>query len=315
MEYRRFFIQLVKFIIILIVFDIVIGLSMRHLFFSQTSGKYYRISYPLEKTTDSLIIFGSSRANRHYSPSILTKETGVSCYNAGMQGKNIVFTDAIQKVILTRHKPKMIILDINPHELLENPVQYDKLGDLIPYYFKYEELLRPYINKKSKYENIKLLSITYQYNSTILHILKYKFLPQKDDNGYLPVKGTNIKIGKEELKESKNQSVKNIDNYFAESLESFIKRSKDLKIPIILVVSPMYKSNLKNDDKSFNLIKKIANKYNVQILNYLNSPEFDNPELFFDALHLNNVGSKKFSEKFAQDLKNIFLIKDNITAE
>ncbi len=69
-EYRKFINSIVLFLIVIVSFDMIFGDLARYAFFSQKSGKNYRITYSLDKTEDSILIFGSSHAVYHYIPKI-----------------------------------------------------------------------------------------------------------------------------------------------------------------------------------------------------------------------------------------------------
>jgi hypothetical protein len=44
------------------------------------------VTYSVEGTKADLLIFGSSRANRHYLPDNFEKRMNLSCFNIGQEG-------------------------------------------------------------------------------------------------------------------------------------------------------------------------------------------------------------------------------------
>jgi hypothetical protein len=281
----------------------------RYAFFTQKSGKNYRITYSLEHTQDSILIFGSSHAVYHYIPKIFEDSLGLSCYNAGVQGQGILFTSTIEKIVLKRIKPKIIILNIDQYWLFKYNKLYDLLSDLYPYYYLHKDIIGKTLMYKSKYENVTLLSKLYQYNSTIAHIVKYKIKPQPSYKGYLPLRGQISMEDVEELNRlhaSSNKYENEIDTVFVNALESFIKIGLDANCKIIFSVSPVVYNFLKPDNESFLLIQKIAKKHNIPILNYLRNAYFrGNYKLYKDKSHLNINGATYFSSIVAHDIKTL----------
>ena len=111
-NYTKLFTKLFIFILIFMVADRITGTVLKAMYFGEKTGKYYRMNNTIYKTDSKMVIFGSSRANRNYVPSILAKKTGLSCYNAGVQGEGILFSTAIEEMMLKRYSPSVIILNI-----------------------------------------------------------------------------------------------------------------------------------------------------------------------------------------------------------
>jgi hypothetical protein len=313
MEYYQLIKKTSLFLITLVILDVLLGGMARYSFFTQKSGKYYRMTYAIEQTTDSLIIFGSSHAINHYIPSIIEDSIGFSCYNAGIQGQGIMMFSTIQKILIQRYHPKIVLLNIDPEFLQTYKQRYDLLSDLYPYYFKHKKIIGDILKYKSKYERIKLLSELFQYNSTIVHIIKYWFIHQNSYKGYRPLKGEipySVLKNTNSKNETKNDNLK-IDTVFVSKFKEFINTTLQSDAALIFMVSPViYKSNIENN-KSFALIKEITKKFDIPMLNYRNDPSFlGKNKLFRDESHLNGEGAQVFSKIVAHDLKQM-LKQDN----
>jgi len=303
-SYKITLIKSLKFLIILILIDQLLGTVTRIYFFKQQSGKYYRISYSMDSAKADIFIFGSSHANRHYDVDVFEKELGMTCYNAGVQGQELLFVATLQKIILQRTKPKLIILNIDPEWLYESAGSYDKLGELNPYYFKNPDLIGQVLKKNKRFIEIPLLSKLYQYNSTIAHIVKYFFFPQDDNKGFRALTGvndSNFKNQKSIELEEKNQK---IDTLFVRSFKELLINAKNNKVEIIAVTSPsLFGVNL-NRNFSFKEMESILLKQNVSLFNFCNDERFLNHnELYSDPGHLNIKGAALFS-KFVADTIN-----------
>lgn len=292
------------FVLLLVLMDFSIGHLVRFYFFRQETGKYARITHTIEKTKQELIIFGSSHANRHYVPEVFQRELGLSCYNAGIQGQGILCIDAVQALMLKRHVPRVVILNIDEQWLFTNDSKYDLLGDLNPYYYKYKKELLPFLVLKNKWAKYKLYSILYQYNSTVAHILRYRFKSQPDLSGYKPLFGVLKKHGKTgEKKQVTVDTKKTLDPNFIVALERFISKTNDAGSRIFFVTSPRVEPN-RPVNASYDKIKKIANNHAIPLLEYGDHPHFEGRhELFFDPHHLNHTGAQLFSTIVAQEIK------------
>jgi hypothetical protein len=309
-EYLKFLRKTIIFLIVLILMDFILGSIARFAFFSQRSGKYSRITYSLEKTQDSILIFGSSHALNHYIPAIIEDSLKISCYNAGIQGQGILMFSTIQKIILQRHTPYVTILNIDPEFLQEYKQRYDLLSDIEPYYFLHKEIIGNVLKYKSNFEKTKLLSKLYQYNSTIVHIIKYWLYPQSSYEGFHPLAGI-IPASRIEMHNKTIEKELKIDTVFVNKLKNFINTSLAAKTKLVFIVSPViYKSSL-DENKSFSLIKKISKFYNIPMLNYHNDSSFIGKNILFkDLSHLNNKGAEVFTKKVAHDLKSLLFTKN-----
>ena len=314
-EYIVFLKKGIKFILLFIVLDLTLGSLAKEIFFSQETGKYARLTYSIEKDNSEILIMGSSHANRHFVPKIIEREFKKTCYNAGVQGQNILFQLALQEIILKRHKPNTIIMNIDKKWMYKSDGSYGMLADLYPYYWKYRSELHPILSLKSKYLDFKLLFKSYQTNSTLVHVVKYFILPQKDFNGYIPFNGRmkNIKPNKNKSDISKNTKEDDlyIDKNFVNAFKEFIGNAKNNDINLILVISPTLKidSNIRNN-QSTNIMYTIASKNNIPIIDYSNNIKFTNKyNLFNDPGHLNNKGAKKITKMLCDKIKEKHYLK------
>src|ERR1700683_1640988 len=64
------------------------------------------------------------------------------------------------------------------------------MSDLFPYYGNAGDIIFRDFSRKDRFVgHIKFLSKTFPYNSTLVHVIKYKFSPQADFSGYEPLYG------------------------------------------------------------------------------------------------------------------------------
>jgi len=313
----RFLVRLTAFSVILIAADRLVGFALKKIYFNQRVGQFSQTTYAVDSTRQDIMIFGSSRAVRHYSPAIISNASGLSCYDSGRDGLMIPYSTAIEEVSLARHIPKLIILDITPRELGIDKSKYEKLAILLPYCDEHPQFIK-YIKEVSEFEAEKLFSKTYPYNSTAFILANNSLFSksvEKDDNGYLPLHGVMTKVemddySKRMTKRSKRTHQKTeiaetkAVNYFRQFLNNAAKN----KIKTMVVISPTILNNsfyLDNQIVERDLIVKITSEYpNVTFLDFSTDPRFNHhPEKFDDVFHLNKKGSEEFSAIIAQHIK------------
>jgi len=189
-ETSKFFIKIFYLFILVFILDFSIGYLLRYLYFNQKSGLQYRTTYSLEKTNQDIIILGPSTANHHYIPTIIEDSLNMTCYNTGRDGNGLLYNLAVQNAILKRYKPKLFIVDIRPSLLSDNFNDLERLSSLLPYYENHIEI-REIVRKRSTFEDLKLISRIYPFNSSLLIIisnnLNHKKNSKIDYNGYIPL--------------------------------------------------------------------------------------------------------------------------------
>lgn len=307
-----FFKKLLLFIVIIFAVDWVLGFGLDKLYFSLQKGQFAQTTYALDKASPDILVFGSSRAQHHYSSEILSTHFGYSIYNAGRDGQFLPYYCAVQDVILQRKTPKIIILDVNIWELGPNEQKYIKLAQLLPYVAEHP-VLRKYTAEISTFENLKLISKTYPYNSTLL-ISLYDHLftntEPEDDRGYFPLVGevkkemfNKYKTEKKTYDEKRETQTIIIDQKAVAYYHQFLQKTKDLNIKTYVVISPTVLKEPNTEEKS--LLESIAKKYsNVKFLDYSIDSDYNNHyQLFADEFHLNDKGANKFSQELAELIK------------
>src|SRR5690606_2150991 len=137
-------------------------------------------------------------------------------------------------------KPKLIILNVDKNWLYESEKAYDGLRDLYPYYWQHRDVLRPIFLKESKLIDLQLFFKSYQYNSTIVHALKYYLAPQLSYDGYVPAyrqMKPPATAASQKVKIPRPVN-KDLDTYFISAFESFIDLAREQKIELVFAISP-----------------------------------------------------------------------------
>jgi len=152
---------------------------------------------------------------------------------------------------------------------------------------------------KNYFEPIKLYSSVYPYNSLALKIIARNFgTDTSGDNGYYALKGS---LENESRDTSMRKANTKVDPIYLNALKEFIQNAKENNIPLFICFSPMYR---KIPKENYSVILGIMKKSNtVQFMNYLEDTTFLYPNYFTDQVHLNEKGSRLFSQKVASDIK------------
>jgi hypothetical protein len=301
-NFYRFFRSLMIFLLIVGLLDFGIGNCLRYFFFKQESGLLYRSTFAMEKTTASVLILGSSRANHHYTPEVFEKRLHLSFYNAGRDGNFLFYHYAVLKSVLKRYKPKIVILDFRNAEFLKDKNKYDRLSSLLPYYRTHPEI-RAIVELKSHYEKLKLLSSIYPFNSLLFTIAvgntEFNKKRKEDIKGYVPLNNIwNRPIQKDTI------NLYPTDSLEIKIFESFVKDCVNANVKLYVICSP-YFIDFQNSDYSIKIGKAIADQNNVTFLDYSRDSLFkNNPTLFSDMSHLNNEGAIKFSNIIVDKITN-----------
>ncbi|HMO60639.1 MAG TPA: SGNH/GDSL hydrolase family protein [Ferruginibacter sp.] len=301
-KYAYFFSRLLALLLIVIVLDAACGGILRYFYFRQSSGWNYRTTYALEQTTDSLLIFGSSRAVQQYHPEVFENKLELSYYNCGRDGNFNLYNYAMLQAVLKRHTPKIIVLDFMKAQFKENPAEYDRLSILLPYY-KHHPEIREIIHMRGPFERYKLLSASYPFNSTLFSTLTGNMAFNEKRNPH--IKGYVI------FDNTWDKPVKTItapppaytiDSTFLRLYESFIQDCQKAGVQLYIVCSPYYELS-PFTDYSIEKGKSIARQYNVDFFDYSkDSILISQQALFSDSMHLNDEGAKVFSARVAEDI-------------
>lgn len=279
--------------------DRVIGYYLKDMYFKQVKGEYYETNYSMTQVKEDVLIFGSSRAMRHYDPYILGDSLKLSAFNVGKAGNTLLYSEAVFSQILTYHKPKMVILDISPIEFArtERERGQKSMIDVLLKYHNLPIIERRINNLDSKQLILSRLFWTYEFNSSIYTLFHNEqgagTLVQS--KGFRPLNGTKI--------EAYNFAVDNQDYVedptLVNTFRDFLETARKNKIQVHVVISP---TTLYHSHNSVAAIKEITASFGYKTIDISHQPEFKNVSLYYDKTHLNDIGARKFSESLADSL-------------
>ena len=297
---KKYIIKIVIIAIIIVISDILWGYFFRYWFHNIQSGAIGRANYIAEQLDEDFLIFGSSRAEYHYNPLIISDSLGMTCYNCGASGYGILAAYGRLSIIKERHQPKVIIFDASRDFDIIIEDNYKYLGLLKKEYEKgYIAELFNDIDSTQKY---KMLSQMYRYNSNFNHNPISIFRPfhgkYKPDrlHGFLQLKGSfdSMKIDPSHMNDDGV-----IDSLKLKYVNKFIDLSEGAQLffvssPIWYGMSPEHLAPL----------KKICKLRHVPFLDFSNDPKYvHNNALFKDGKHLNDKGADEFTKDFIKTIR------------
>ena len=294
--------KLLLFLALLEVLDYATGSILEYFYFKHDPIVGPSTTYVANYANQQFLVIGSSHALHHYVSKQLADSTHLSCYNAGANGNYLLYSDAMLKCVLKRYTPKMILLDIRPDEFKVNQQGYDHLSVLLPYYDQYPEI-RSIIAQRSRFENIKLLSKTYQFNSQFLSIVNRNIYKNKTEFkadsllGFIPLFDTiKTKFTGEYYNDDK------IDQNYVSVYKEFIDDCLKRHIKLYVFISPIL-PEIHSQTRTIKIALKIANDTHVPFFDFSNDHRFKKNNYFYDDEHLNINGAKLFTLKVIEKIK------------
>lgn len=297
---QRIITRLAIFMLLCFLLDQAIGACGVYLYTHARKGYTQHNYYVGHKMLEDVIILGSSRAARHYDPSIISDSTGLSCYNCGVDGMGIIHDFGKLQMIEARYMPKMIVIDVvADFSLAKNDnlkyITYLKLDYAQP-------SVKRTVAEIAPEERWKMYCESYKYNSQWLKLLKdnMPLHPELTTNGYAPLHGilpyniTDRYIPEDEII---TDSVK--IKYLRQIIETFHEKTL-----LVFTISPQYKAP---NSENYNVLKQLCAEYNIPLLDFYTHSISQEKRFWTDVSHLNKEGAEKYSAMIAGELKQVLM--------
>jgi hypothetical protein len=289
----------IMLLVMFVAADQVAGYLLEELFLKQKKGEYHEISYALKQVNEDVLIFGSSRAVRHYDPAVLADSLQMSAFNVGKLGNTLLYSDAVFAQVLTFHKPKMVILDISPVEFAKTERERGQKS-MVNALLKFDHL--PAIEERIQAVSPKELIMsklfrTYKFNSAVYTLLTNDSGKSDLDaaKGFQARKGVKVT---DHIVNERNSNYEE-DPLLVKTFHNFLENAKKNNIQVHVVISP---TTLKQTNTSVERIKAITQAHGFNFIDVSFRPEFRNVSYYYDQTHLNATGAKMFSEMLGRHL-------------
>ncbi|WP_107040067.1 hypothetical protein [Brumimicrobium mesophilum] len=298
---KKFLYKVFLFIAIVFCVDYASGIVFGKLYKTAKSGVAFQENYIMNKTSQELLIFGSSRAAYHYIPAILKDTLGISTYNCGREGTGIYYHYGVLLSTLERYTPKVIFLDIDYRDIYvgEGIFGVDALKEHAPFYHSVSPEFDSLLSLTGEKEVFKLNSNLYKYSSKSFKILTGNLIQGRDNKQGFRVLTGNWNKTIDSLDAEKLA----VDEKKIETLQKFIDKAKTNNIKFVFTVSPYFKITPENLYKP---LIELAKKNDIQVLNHLQDQRFlSDKSMFNDELHLNKQGAQLYSRMIASEAYSI----------
>lgn len=294
------------FFAILIVADQVVGRVISVLAKKQTRDD--RIGQLLDgKINADIAIIGSSRALNNYSPAIISKQTGLTCYNFGVSGSSILFHEVIFDLILQQeHKPKLIIYNLDDRGILFAVDGIVHRKDVLFPYVDNAIVNRNICEQLKKRHFATYLSETYRQNVNFFNAMKYLAYGRENPD-YKTTNfddlGSNLLIQRPGdpiplfIETEYDVSTMTLDSSYIEAFKQIQLKCKQNNVKLVLSLPPLYAKNSIG-------FKELIIKHSIEGVELLDfRDKMQDSSYFFNPDHMNRKGAVVFSEILAKEIK------------
>lgn len=302
---RTFFRSLVEFLALLSLafsFDRLVGFGLDYMTARAKSGKIEREVSVSKSVTSDAVIFGSSRAERNYVPSILHDSLRLNTWNCGLGGQGILYSYAKLKVLLARHLPKLVIIDTYWMFDIANGDNRRCIPELLQDWE--DPTVRRIVRTLDPNIDIKMLSKMYRYNNRAMDVVRSFRSSASDRANY----GYQAEDGLLDMKIDYNvarRDAADIDTMKLHYFELLLSELKD-RTTVVVIVSPVYGGE--NASIAYGPILSLCDKMKVRFIDNSSIKPFAyDAAMFKDPVHLNASGARIYSSIVASQLKGFGL--------
>lgn len=289
-------------VVVVVIADLLFGMFTRWYFGSRhLPGDYETVDYLLKKSTDDVIIVGSSVALNSVNPAVVADTIPVTMWNGASNAQSMGYFEVLIKSAFRRHKPKLLLLGLRYDETLTDP-RGNRSSFLIPYYHTGYPEIDKFLEDVPPLERCMLHSSLYRYNSVWLRILLNHFI-KVGEKGVCGFIGKPVPSVQPELIESTVNNARS-DKSTTECFRRILDYCKSENIDVVVFFPPQYYDFNGERIVSHDELLSICNLHGITTYDVLYDTFWtQHPELFYDNRHLNVEGAKIFSSQFAGFLK------------
>jgi hypothetical protein len=260
-----------------------------------------------------VLVSGSSRAQTHYDPRLMSQQLGLSAFNIGLNGSQTDMQLARLKTYLRHnHAPRLLIHNMDAfafqvsHGEVYDPGQYVAYLD--------EPDLRVALSRvspelwKSQYLPLYGYAATDLRLGWLLGLREWLFGAKSDHliDGFAP--RTTAWTGDFERFRAANTNGVHvaIKPEGVREVEELLALCKSRGIQVVLVYSPEYREMQKmtsNREEILARIDAISRRYGATFIDYSDSPISARRDYFYNSQHLNATGAEAFTRDLASRLQ------------
>ncbi len=266
-----------------------------------------RIGLLLEgKVNASVYFIGSSRALNNYDPAVVAQFTGLSCYNLGVSGTNVLFHESMLDILLENNrKPEYLFYNVDDYGML---FQMDEIIYRAENFFPYVD--NPTINRmvcenRNKKEYATWVSAAYRHNVNFYNAFRYLVYGQEPAD-YKTTSfdslGANLLVNRPEdpvpvyaIRKKYILNRLKPDQDYLEAFRRIQQKCLDHQIKLVLLLPPLYYP----PSEYFRQLVKKEIKPGVYCFDY--TYHMQDIKYFFNRDHLNKSGAQVLSRMVAED--------------
>lgn len=305
--------RIVLALVVLLLVDLGLGALLRvvygHVYTGDAAGGVNGTLAAIEHGVD-VILLGSSTAHHGYDPREIEPVLGVNVYNAGNAGMWYDYTYGLMRLASASETemglPSVWVLNLDFSTLFQDLRSARKLAPRMDEDSEVRKLVENTVS--NPIEKLRFHSALVRYNGMVLSLLRQLIRPEPSIQGYLPLYDTVPEALDNDLFEPKTYEPA---AYPLQMLEGLSALAREKGATLVLVVPPAYLSTDAERQTVAKMLEvgyAIAQDLNVPLLDYtpLSVPEFTDPTLYRDKVHLNHEGARVFSQLIARDLQSFF---------
>lgn len=297
-------IKMLLFFLLLTAMDWLVGTGIEQVHRHAPYGTNWTKENWLLNERFDVVIFGSSRAFRHYVPSVISAQVGESVFNAGQNGQYLFYSYALEQLLLEKYTPRTIVLDVLPSFVtkVKNPEEeFERLSSLAPY--ASNKKVKALLTRGNFFEQLKYTSKMFRYNSRLLSILdNLRDSGAKADNGY-EVMGDFSFHDRNPFIVDVLDSVE-IDSFKLDIVKKFITSARSKNINVIVSFSPVSQPLSEKTLSIISFYEQLFADMGVPFLNFART-EYQDKDIFLDLIHMDGVGAERFSREFGHTLAHM----------
>ena len=185
----RLAIRALVFLLLLVLLDrgtgALLGAGFRRVESGDRGGLIRRA---LARADSDLIVFGSSRARRHYEPAVFAERLGLRSYNAGCDGQGVAYARMLERLVLAEGtRARVFVLQADGADLYESLLA--RATVFAPFYGR-DPVVDELLEGATPFGRWKLMSSAYRYNSMVHAIVRNLAAPKPEPaDGFLPAEG------------------------------------------------------------------------------------------------------------------------------
>jgi hypothetical protein len=304
------------FVALAIALDFLLGAVLKQLDRRTMSGdRGGLLNYALTKDAQILGL-GSSRAEFHIMPSVLSRRLSMTSYNAGSKGQDFYYAMMVYDLWKRRHPaPRAIVLVVDIESLTDCETEIPA-AQIVASYIDESDVTREILYSGGPFKRYEYLSQTYRYNGKLLSMAKH-LLTQHDPNydGFRVAPGAldpKVETGVLNALDQSASQMQMAQRPFSPQklryLRQLAEESRARNTQLFLLHTPLYRQ----DDAAHELWMKNLRRVtqplpNVQIIDLCTAshPEVfaGKPALYRNLNHLNERGAEVLTEMLADELE------------